>query len=119
MTNLSNEAFAVLAFCEETKKPFGITVDRIGKEQYKIVWAFKIDKEKASREGYDTTSVTGAVQIDDEYPGCPHCGSKQFWMCICGHPICYHGQQHLVCPNCGASGNAQRIEKVNLHGGGY
>ena len=119
MTNLSNEAFAVLAFCEETKKPFGITVDRIDNGKYKVVWAFKMDKAKACREGYDTTSVTGAVTIDDEYPGCPHCGSKQFWMCACGHPICYHGQQRLVCPNCGASGEVQRVEKINLRGGGY
>ena len=119
MTNLSNDAFAVLAYCEETKKPFGITVDRISQGQYKVVWAFKINKDAAHREGYDSTSVRGAVKIGDEYPGCPHCGSKQFWMCTCGHPICYHGQQHLVCPNCGASGEVQRVEQIDLRGGGY
>lgn len=27
ITKLSNEAFAILAQCEETRKPFGITVD--------------------------------------------------------------------------------------------
>ena len=37
MTNLSNEAFAVLAFCEETPKPFGITVDKIQDGKYKVV----------------------------------------------------------------------------------
>ena len=35
-----------MAVCEETKKPFGITVDYVGSRRYKFVWAFKIDKEK-------------------------------------------------------------------------
>ena len=119
MTNLSNDAFAVLAFCEETKKPFGITVDKIQNGKYKIVWPFKINIETARREGYDSTSVRGSVDIDENFPGCPHCGSKQFWMCVCGHPICYHGQENLKCPNCGASGKAERVEQVDLKGGGY
>ena len=119
MTNLSKEAFAVLAYCEETKRPFGITVDKIKQGEYKVVWAFNIDKEKAHREGFDSKNVTGSVEIDAEYPGCPHCGSKQFWMCVCGHPICYHGQEHLHCPNCGADGTIQRVKQVNLRGGGY
>ena len=40
-----------MAACERTKQPFGITVDKICSGQYKFVWAFKIDKEKAQREG--------------------------------------------------------------------
>ena len=27
MSKLSNKAFAIMAMCEETKEPFGITVD--------------------------------------------------------------------------------------------
>ena len=119
MTNLSKEAFAVLAYCEETQRPFGITVDKIKQGECKVVSAFNIDKEKAHREGFDSKNVTGSVEIDAEYPGCPHCGSKQFWMCVCGHPICYHGQEHLHCPNCGADGTIQRVKQVNLRGGGY
>lgn len=34
MTGLSDKAFAIMAICEETKKPFGITVDYIGPRQY-------------------------------------------------------------------------------------
>lgn len=30
MTGLSDKAFATMAVCEETKRPFGITVDYIG-----------------------------------------------------------------------------------------
>ncbi|WP_338337434.1 hypothetical protein [Marseilla massiliensis] len=53
MTTLSDKAFAIMAVCEETKQPFGITVDYISPRKYKFVWAFKIDKDKARREGYD------------------------------------------------------------------
>lgn len=84
MTGLSDKAFAIMAVCEESKKPFGITVDYIGPRHYKFVWAFKIDKDKAHREGYDENSVTGSVELDSNYPGCPYCGSKQFYICACG-----------------------------------
>ena len=62
MTRLSDKAFAIMAICEKTKKPFGITVDYIGPRRYKFVWAFKIDKDKAHREGYDKHTVTGCVE---------------------------------------------------------
>ena len=58
MGKLSNKAFAVMAMCEKTKEPFGITVDpREG--CYAFSWAFKIKKEQAKREGYDKTHVRG------------------------------------------------------------
>ena len=66
MTGLSDKAFATMAVCKETKRPFGITVDYIGPRHYKFVWAFKIDKDKAHREGYDEHTVTGSVELDSE-----------------------------------------------------
>ena len=51
ITPISNEAFAVLAECEETKKPFGITIDPKGKD-LRFIWAFKINRSKAQREGF-------------------------------------------------------------------
>ena len=56
ITPITKEAFAVLAMCEETKKPFGITIDPKG-QTLKFVWAFKIDKEKAHREHFDSQKV--------------------------------------------------------------
>lgn len=119
MTSLSDEAFAVMAVCENTKMPFGITVDRIGNRQYKFVWAFKIDREKAHREGFDVHSVTGSVSLDSEYPGCPYCGSKQFYICSCGKIVCYHGQQIATCPECGASGELSSVNEISMKGGEY
>lgn len=119
MAGLSKNAFAIMAACEETKKPFGITVEKISGRHYRFMWSFKIDREKAHREGYDTQSVTGSVDLDDNYPGCPYCGSKQFYICSCGRIICYHGQRVATCPECGQTGELTSVEEINLKGGGY
>lgn len=119
MTTLSDKAFAIMALCEETKQPFGITVDYISPRKYKFVWAFKIDKDKARREGYDDNKVTGSVELAPDYPGCPYCGSKQFYICSCGKIVCYHGEKVVTCPACGQRGELTEVCEINLKGGGY
>ena len=119
MRRLSDRAFAIMAVCEETKRYYGITVDEDGWDQYRFVWAFKMDKDQGKREGYDTKRVTGSVVIDDEFPGCPYCGTKDFYICQCGKIVCYHGQSRVTCPDCGLSGTLKKVEKIDLHGGGY
>ena len=120
MSKLSNDAFAILAVCPETKKTYGITVDKAGSNHYVFHWAFPIDKDKAHREGYDVKTVHGAVSSDADYPGCPYCGSKNYVFCgNCGSVICYHGQRRVTCPSCGFSGDVTSVESVDLRGGGY
>lgn len=120
MAKLSKDAFAIMAICPEARRPYGITVDNAGIGHYVFHWAFSIDKDKAHREGYDEKSVSGTVSLDDNYPGCPYCGSKNFLFCgNCGSVICYHGQSKVTCPKCGFTGEVTSIENVNLKGGGY
>jgi hypothetical protein len=119
MTNLSNEAFAVMAVCPEAKKHYGITVDYLTRNSFKLVWAFKVDPEKAHREGYDEKNVNGSITLDDNYPGCPYCKSKQLFFCSCGAIMCWHGQRVVTCSKCGASGEISSISQVNLKGGGF
>lgn len=119
ITKLSNDAFAILAQCEETKKPFGITVDPL-QGKLKFVWAFKIDQAKAHREGFDGKYVHGVITLDDNFPGCPHCKEKRFYICgNCGSVVCWHGQERVTCPNCHMSGSLQAAESFDLRGGGY
>ena len=80
ITPISNEAFAILAECEETKKPFGITVDP-KRGDMRFVWAFKIDKAKAHREGFDGIKIRGTISLDANFNGCPHCATKRFYIC--------------------------------------
>ena len=82
--------------------------------------AFKIKKEQAKREGYDKTHVRGAVMFDENFNGCPYCGSKNFYICNrCGKVVCYHGQEVVTCPNCGSSSTLQAADSVDLSGGGF
>ena len=120
ITPISKEAFAVLAECEETKKPFGITIDPKGRDLH-FVWAFKIDRSKAHREGFDGASVNGTtISLDPNFNGCPHCGSKQFYICNnCKTIVCWHGQERVTCPHCHQSGIITTTESFNLKGGGF
>lgn len=120
MSKLSKEAFAIMAMCEETKKQFGITVDPRGNNTYAFCWGFKIKDDQAKREGYDKTRVRGLVMYENDFNGCPHCGSKHFYICNrCGKVCCYHGEEYMTCPNCGASATVAPAEEVDLSGGGF
>ncbi len=120
MTTLSDEAFAIMAMCGREKKPYGITVDKVGYGQFKFVWTFKIDMAKARREGYDAKTVRGSITLDKDYPGCPHCGAKDYYTCgSCGTVVCYHGEEAVTCPKCGNHGEIKTVDAVDLRGGGY
>lgn len=119
MSKLNNEAFAIMAICEKTKKPFGITINPI-QGFYAFTWAFKINPDQAKREGYDKKTVRGSVMYDADFNGCPHCGSKQFYICNrCKKVVCYHGQEYVTCPNCNSSSTLRAAESVDLSGGGF
>ena len=119
MTTLSDHAFAIMAYCPEARKPYGVSVDPLTHGRYKFVWAFKMGAEQGKREGYDSTNVTGTIELDSEFPGCPYCKSKQFLFCSCGAVMCWHGQRVVTCPKCGQTGEVSSAESVNLKGGGF
>lgn len=119
MTPVSKEAFAVTATCPDSGQCYGITVDKAARNAYRFIWAFRIDRERAKREKYDTHTVKGSVDTDAEYPGCPYCGSKQVLFCHCGAIICWKGQSRMTCPQCGRSGTITQVEAVSMRGGGY
>lgn len=119
MSKLSKKAFAIMAMCEKTREPFGITVDPRKRGEYALVWAFKIKKGQAKREGFDKTRVKGSVVNDENYNGCPYCGAKDFILCDCGCVACYHGQKTFICPNCGMSGIVEDATNINLSGGDF
>lgn len=119
MAKLTDKAFAIMAICPESMKYYGITVDEVRRNAYKFVWSFPIEKDKAHREGYDSKSVHGSVEMDVEYPGCSYCHSKQYIFCSCGSVMRWHGQKVVRCPKCGQSGEVTMASSFDLHGGGY
>ena len=106
ITRISKKAFAIVAECPNEKKPYGITVDPISDKEFKFVWAFKISREGASREGFDKKKVHGSIQYDANYNGCPYCGAKAFYI-------------EVTCPVCGYHAGVQESDEFDLSGGGY
>lgn len=119
MSKLSKDAFAVMAICAKINEHFGITVDP-RKGTYTFCWGFKMKKERARKEGYDATTVRGAIDYDPEFNGCPYCGAKRFYICNqCGKIVCYDGEEYVTCPNCGGGGIVRVAESFDLTGGNF
>ena len=95
------ETSIVLSKCSVHNGTFGIRIERKGGNWFRT-WAFKINEERAKREGYDKTSATGSFAASPDYPGCPYCGEKRsFIRCNCGKMSCWkEGQKSGVCHWC-------------------
>lgn len=121
------QAKVVLARCpyaqSKSDNLFGMRIQKIGGE-WKRTWAFKIDAERASHEGYDREHTSGAFYPTAEYPGCPYCHSLNLAQCACGKSFCYKSEFsqkaiRLTCPWCGQTGEYYSAETIDLQGGGF
>ena len=112
------EEMVVMATCQQTKRLFGITVQKEGKN-YVFAWAFKMNAETAKREGFERNKVSGNIFMAKEYPGCPHCGALSWFQCgVCSHFVCMPYDQEVVrCPECGNQGEVVIADSFDLNGG--
>jgi hypothetical protein len=100
-------------------KTFGIRIEE-QRGDWVRTWAFKIDEDKAKREGFDKTPATGTLNLTPEYPGCPYCGTNNLAQCSCGKLFCWSGESNLItCPWCGRKGEYKTVEKLSVKGGGF
>jgi predicted RNA-binding Zn-ribbon protein involved in translation (DUF1610 family) len=117
-------AKVIMAKCSGTKKAFGIRIEERDGD-WERTWAFPIDEGKAKREGFDGNTVTGSMEPDDEYPGCPHCGDAGFVRCDCGKIGCGGGIRNqgdhaeYTCPWCGSTGTLEAVASLEVKGGAY
>ena len=117
-------AKVIMARCSKNKKAFGIRIEQRGKDWVRT-WAFPIDEGKARREGFEANTVTGSMDQDDDYPGCPHCGSSGFVQCGCGKAGCGGGivkrgkSDEYTCPWCNEKGELQDADSFDVSGRGY
>lgn len=120
MKNPKRDDMVIMATCQQTKKTFGITVERKGKD-FECVWAFKINAGSAQHEGFDKNKVHGNVSIAASYPGCPHCGASVWYQCgKCKRIVCMPPDQKIVqCPECGNKGEIQYANDFDLQGGAF
>jgi hypothetical protein len=117
-------AKVIMSKCSKTKQAFGIRIEERGHDWVRT-WAFKIDERKAKREGFEANTVSGSMNADSGYPGCPFCGSQGFIQCGCGKTGCDGGvvkrekSAEVTCPWCGNSGKLVTAESFDVSGGGY
>jgi hypothetical protein len=105
--------------CPTNKRVFGIRLEERNSDWVRT-WAFKIDEDKARREGFDKETVSGTLNLIPEYPGCPYCGTANIAQCGCGKLFCFTGKDTtLTCPWCGQTGEYHSTEKLNIQGGGF
>ena len=117
---LTKKAFATTASCPKYRGLYGITVDELSRGKYTFVWTFPLDEKKAKREGFDKTSVSGSIELQTDYPGCPYCGNTDVVFCgRCDAISCYDGSGKFTCPKCGNSGKVEVGYKFDLKGGNY
>lgn len=117
MHKLSKEAFVMVVNCLEAHKIYGVTVDKISRGKYSLIWAFPLNEKQAKNEGFGKDTVKGSLEKDTEYPGCPYCGGTNLLFCECGTVMCWHGQKVVTCPKCKTTGEVTGIESVSMRGG--
>jgi len=114
------EASVILSKCSIHNRTFGIRIEKRNND-WGRTWAFKIDEEKAKREGFDQTKITGSLDASPDYPGCPYCGERYgFVLCNCGKMSCWTpGKEAGTCHWCGVYlNNLVSAESFDVSSGG-
>lgn len=120
MRNEVLEANVVAAKCRNARKMYGIRIEKRTDKTWYCTWAFPISEKGASNEGYGTTMISGRVDLDTEYPGCPYCGSTGWVSCgKCGKLTCWGDETKFKCTWCGNTGTVTASDTFDLTGGGY
>ncbi|MDR0551608.1 MAG: hypothetical protein LBG72_06285 [Spirochaetaceae bacterium] len=116
-------AKVILARCSKTRQTFGIRIEERGGDWVRTM-AFPVDGRKAEAEGFDTETISGSMNAVDEYPGCPHCGSKGFAKHSCGKLSCTgseiennDGDFEMTCPWCGELSIYTFVSEFEVSGG--
>ena len=113
------EARIALCKCPEAKKLYGVRMEKLG-DAWKSTWAFPVDMDRAKHEGYDTTMLKGTLVSDDDYNGCPYCGTSAFIVCDACHKLCCNVAtgNTFTCEWCGNTGTLSDYEGAGVASGG-
>jgi hypothetical protein len=97
------QAAVVTAKCLSTPVVFGIRMQHDNASTWSATWAFAISAERAAREGYTDTRLTGSFTLGTGYPGCPGCKNPSLAQCFACRALgCWSiTDQHWKCPACG------------------
>ncbi len=102
---MKKEAAIVVLRCQKKRSMYGVRFEKIPASQtWLCTWAFPLKESSARREGYDRVTLSGNYQASPEFPGCPYCHTKNFFLCSgCNKLGCWNGEdREVTCPWCGA-----------------
>ena len=99
----------------QAEEAFSIRFEKQG-SAWKYNWAFPVHEKTALRENYDQTKITGALIEEEEYPGCPYCGTRGFFYCSCGKLNCWNGRKRIAtCNRYSTTGELSAgIDSINI-----
>jgi len=105
------EATVITVKCARTSKLYGMRMEKKD-TKWVATWAFRLSEVTAKSEKYDKEKVSGELDMDDNYPGCPYCGSYGLIQCgSCGKLFDWDGKsQNISCVHCNT--------KINLENSG-
>lgn len=111
------EASIVVMMCGTSKKLSGVRVQKMEDGDWYRTWAFPLNAKTASHEGYNQTRIHGSLKTIDGYPGCPHCGSKGFFLCYkCNKVVCWNGiDTNVTCPWCGVTASINVVDSFDVN----
>ena len=115
------EAAVAMCKCKESHKVFSVRYEKVKPDLWKYTWAFPVREDTAKREGYDSTLIKGMIIPEENYPGCPYCGSKYFVVCSCGKLNCKTpkpNSNEFTCEWCGMTGILGVYEGAGIQSGG-
>lgn len=113
------EATVAICKCKETHKTYGVRFEKTAPGHWKYTWAFPMKEAAARREGYEGTTIDGAIEPDAGYPGCPYCGTNYFVVCSCGKLNCNTGgSTAFTCEWCGKTGHLTTYGGTGFRAGG-
>jgi hypothetical protein len=92
----------VMARCARHLSGYGLRFEQARVGLWLATSSFAMSDVVAEREGHHHTQIRGAFELASTFPGCPHCGARSFFRCLCGKVACWDGVSKLVtCPTCG------------------
>jgi len=114
------KATVLMAKCQSSKKGFGIRAEQRRSVWY-FTWAFILSEKVAENERYNTTYVSGVINLELDYPGCPHCKASNFYHCgCCKGIVCYEDEKIVTCPHCNYSSGVVPVESFSpIKGDGF
>lgn len=111
------DATVVLTKCQKTGQTYGIRMEKRNDGIWYCTWAFKVNDQAAKNEKYASTSVSGIIKYDGEYPGCPYCGSHLWFECGACHQLnCYKNEERVHCQWCDTTSGCKTAERFDLSG---